>query len=155
MVTETGSFDPYKDYYRVPIFDRVCGYLFHIELEANSMAFGRITSFLSLTHEEAQRHLAATVPPTLVRLTALNYAGDSYMWLSDSKVIEVKAFGRRSNYTVYRILDRSGKPVSPLEAKLKLHIFRRSFVIPMNEPSAFWSFQLPVRLEPLKRTPGP
>lgn len=147
--TESGSFDPYKDYYRVPIFDRGCGYLFHEELEAKSLAFGRITGFLSLNRREAQRRLASATPPTLVRFTPLTYIGDGYMWLSGSKTIEVSAYGTRNNHVVYRVVDRSGEPVSLLETELKLFISKQPFTLTDGTPSAFWRFLLPVRLEPL------
>ena len=148
--TESGSYDPYKDYYRVPIFNRVCGYLFHTELEAKSLTFGSITGPLSLTRQEAQRRLASAVPPTLVRLTSLDYLG--YMWLAGSKAVEVTAYGMHSEHTVYRVVERSGKPVAPLKTNLKLFILKRPFTLTDGTPSAFWDFRLPVRLEPLPKT---
>ena len=148
--TESGSYDPYKDYYRVSVFDRVCGYLFHTELEAKSLAFGSITGPLSLTRQEAQRRLASAVPPTLVRLTSLDYLG--YMWLAGSKAVEVTAYGIHGEHTVYRVVERSGKPVAPLKTNLELFVLKRPFTLTDGTPSAFWDFRLPVRLEPLPKT---
>ena len=150
--TESGSYNPYKDYYRVSVFDRVCGYLFHTELEAKSLTFGRITGLLSLTRQEAQHRLASATPPALVRFIALTYIGDGYMWLSGSKMIMATAYRVTSDPKVYLIVDRSGKPISPLKTKLKLLIYKQPFTLTDGTPSAFWRFLLPVKLEPLPQT---
>ena len=69
------------------------------------------------------------------------------MWVAGSKA--VGALGKPGGPTVYRIVDTSGKPVSPLETNLKLHILWQPFTLTDGTPSAFWDFLLPVRLEPL------
>ena len=71
------------------------------------------------------------------------------MWVSGSKMIMATAYRVTSDPEVYLIVDRSGKPISLLETKLKLFIYKQPFTLTDGTPSAFWRFLLPVRLEPL------
>lgn len=132
------------DSYRVPIFDRTCGYVFHIELSTDEKGSYRVSGPFQVTRQEAQRYLASAASPTLVGGLP---SPEKKMWVAGSKVIDV--FGKRGSPTIYRIVDTSEKPVSPLEAELKLHISWQPFTSTDGTPSAFWSFQLPVRLEPV------
>ena len=133
------------DAYRVAIFDRTCSYVFHVELSTDKKGTFRIGEPLQFTRQEAQHYLVSAASPTLV--AGLGFSPEKYMWVSGSKT--VGAFGKPGSPTVYRILDTSGKPVSPLETNLKLHISWQPFTLTDGTPSAFAHFYLPVRLEPL------
>lgn len=143
VAVEKGWLRNYRDTYRVPIFDRACGFLF----DTWKYGPGQTMEVLAggprpLNKQEAQRQLESTKAPTFVRL--ISPLHDGFVWIAGSKAVEV--YGK---HTVYRIVDRSGKPVRPLETKLKPTIFGEPFTTSMGKPSAFWHFQLPMRLEPL------
>ena len=148
-VRETDFFYNYRDRYRVPIFDQSCGYLFHVTPETNSKAPLFVGNFRPLPLREAQKRLSTKDNPVFVWFyTSLTPLREGYLWVAGSKAIE--AF---NEHTIYRIVDRLGKPVSPLETKLKTQIFRESFVTPDGKPSAYWHFGLAIKLEPLPAKP--
>ncbi len=136
------------DAYRVSIFDRTCGYVFHVELSTNKKGTFRVGGPLQLPRQKARRYLASAASPTLVG--GLGFSPEKYMWVAGSKA--VGALGKPGGPTVYRIVDTSGKPVSPLETNLKLHILWQPFTLTDGTPSAFSHFYLPVRLEPSPET---
>ena len=121
------------DAYRVSIFDRACGYVFHIELSTDAKGSFRVNGPLQLPRQEAQHYLASAASPTLV--AGLGFSPEKYMWVAGSKT--VGAFGKPGRPTVYRIVDTSGEPVSPLEANLRLHISWQPFTLTDGTPSAF------------------
>ncbi len=137
------------DSYRVSISDRSCGYVFHVELSTEEKGTFRVGGPFQFTRQEAQRHLISAAPPTLVG--GLTFPPERYMWVAGSKALD--AFGKPGRPTVYRIVDTSGKPVSPLETRLELQISKQPFTLTDGTPSAFWYFYLPVRLEPLPPSP--
>lgn len=135
-----------RDYYEVPIYHRTCGYLFHTRPRENENSPLVSKSFHPISAQKAQQLLGSTQPPTFISFfSSLTPRRDGYMWVTGSQAID--AFRENNRY---RIVDRSGSPVSPLETRLTPLIFRESFVTSMGDPSAYWYFQLPVRLEPLR-----
>ncbi len=138
-----------RDFYEVPIYDRVCGYLFHIRSRTGLYAPSVAGEFKPISAKTAQRLLGTKQLPVFIAFyESLTPENDGYLWVSDTKAVE--AFGK---HKVYRIVNRSGRPVSPLKTKLKTRIFRESFVTSMGDPSAYWHFQLPIKLEPLPSKP--
>lgn len=139
----------YRDTYRVPVFDRNCGYLFHVAPKPNSREPLFVGDFHPLSLRKAQKRMDVGNRPTFVWFyTSLSPLREGYLWVAGSKAVE--AFDK---HTVYQIVNRSGKLVSPLKIKLKTQIFRESFVTSMGDPSAYWHFGLAVRLEPLTSKP--
>ncbi len=137
--------------HEVPIYHRTCGYMFHVQ--ARSAAYRsslRYSQFLPLSADEAQVLLGVARLPTLVSFESLTPQYDGHLWLSGHYAVDAFRNNRR-----YRIVDKQGKPVDLLETVLKPQIFAERFVTSYGQPSAYWHFRLPVRLEPLKHTPGP
>lgn len=133
----------YGDQYEVPIFHRVCGYMFHIQPGELGWEI-----FKPISAEKAQELLGVEVLPTFVFTDTLSFLRDGYMWISGSRAVNAFQPSKR-----YRIVNRKGKPVAPLAEKLMPLISRESFGWPDGTPSAYWGFLLPVRLEPLPSTP--
>ena len=138
----------YQDYYEVPIYHRVCGYMFHVRpsaLKDNGLSW---EEFQPINERRAQKLLGASELPVFAYISSLSFLRDGYMWISGSHA--VNAFEPSK---LYRIVDRKGKPVSPSKTRLKPIIFRESFATSMGGSSAYWHFLLPVRLEPLPAKP--
>lgn len=123
-------------FYRVSISDRSCGYVFHGELSTDEKGTFRVGGPFQFTRQEAQRHLISSALPTLV--SGLTIPPQRYMWMAGSKALN--AFGKPGRPTVYRVVDTSGKPVSPLETRLELQISKQPFTLTDGTPSAFWNF---------------
>lgn len=138
-----------QDFYEVPIYDRVCGYLFHIRSRTGPNAPVVAGEFKPINMKTAQRLLGTKQPPIFVAFyESLTPENDGYLWVSGTRAVD--AFRRNRRYCIVNV---QGEPVAPLEIQLTPRIFRESFVTSMGDPSAWWHFQLPVRLEPLPSKP--
>ncbi len=135
-----------QDSYQVPIYHRTCGYMFHVkpgDEKDGGLGWGEFTP---MSAERAQALLGVAELPVFVNFYgSLTPSHDGFMWVAGSRAVNAFKPNKR-----YRIVNRAGKPVAPLETKPTPLIFRESFASSMGgDPSVSWGFQLPVRLEPL------
>ncbi len=141
----------YGGEFEVPIYDRRCGYLFHVRPQANPTDPLITTDLRNILNQaKAQNRLKVNSAPTLVAVYGtLTPYREGYMWVKGSKAIT--AF--RPNI-LYRIVDLDGKPISPLKTELAPRIIRENYFFLGDEAySANWYFEFPIRLEPLPTKP--
>ncbi len=140
----------YQDAYQVPIYHRTCGYMFHVEPEDENDGGLGWREFTPISAERAQTLLGVAALPVFVNFSgSLTPLREGYMWVAGSHAVDAFKPSKR-----YRIVDRTGRPVSPLQTRLEPLIDRESIASSMGgPPSVSWGFELPVRLEPLPPSP--
>ncbi len=124
--------------------------MFHVEPEDENDGGLGWREFTPISAERAQTLLGVAALPVFVNFSgSLTPLREGYMWVAGSHAVDAFKPSKR-----YRIVDRTGRPVSPLKTRLEPLIDRESIASSMGgPPSVSWGFELPVRLEPLPPSP--
>lgn len=133
----------YSNTYEGPVYHRLCGYMFHVQVKDKDRDGFSYSKFLPISADEAQVLLGVAGVPTLVSFESLTPQYDGYLWLAGHYAVDAFRDNRR-----YRIVDVSHQPVDLLNTDLEPQIFAERSVTSYSQPSAYWHFRLPVRLVP-------